>query len=149
MEEQSHIYLGGERISTGGHIELMKCANCDFNSYRLILHSDTDMVYVGVVGLTDLNKRRLLIKHVSRREYNDSKKQIPKGLEQRINQIFNTDSFVYFDQTYFIHKESGEKIFRPICPKCSDYLIRTSYESFDDFIRKGGQVISMDVHMKQ
>jgi len=143
--KESLIYLGGERISTGGFLENMKCVTCEFESKRLILQADTDMVYMGVVGLTDLENNRIVITHLSKKEWQDYKNQVPEKLEERINTLFNSNSFKFFEQKHFYEKVTNEKIYRPICLNCSDYLEKVDYQSFDHYIKSGGKLISIDV----
>lgn len=140
------IYLGGEKISIGGAIEKVSCSNCNFTSKRLVLHSDTDMVYVGVVGLTDQKTDRILITHLSDEEWDNYSDQVPEKLEQRINNLFKSSSFIYYDQKHFTDKVSKMSIYRPICPKCSDYMEKNGTQSFGQYISSGGKIISMDIY---
>lgn len=96
MNQKRIIHLGGEKISVGGFLKLMNCDKCNFNTQRLILQADTDMVYMGVVGLTDLKRKRIVITHVNREEWNNFKEYMPVKLEARINEMFNVNSFKHF-----------------------------------------------------
>lgn len=48
MYRNQPIILGNENLSIGGFLEWLRCEDCDFNTYRLILQADTDAVYMGV-----------------------------------------------------------------------------------------------------
>ena len=51
------LIVSGENISIGGNVALLKCVGCGFETFTLDLQSDTDMVYQGIVSLTDLKKK--------------------------------------------------------------------------------------------
>ncbi|MGK0307481.1 MAG: hypothetical protein ACI8RP_000433 [Urechidicola sp.] len=149
MESKRVIHLGGERISVGGFIELLACTKCNFKTQRLILQSDTDMVYMGVVGLTDLKRKRIVITHLSRDEWKKYKEYVPAKLEGRINQIFNVDSFKYFNFEKLESEQSNKAEFGIFCPNCSGVIEKDKHESFDEFIEKGGDIITLDEYKKE
>lgn len=138
------LIVSGENISIGGNVALLKCVDCGFETFTLDLQSDTDMVYQGIVSLTDLKKKRLLITGVTTKEFNNYESEIPENLEERINEIFNVNSFKFFVlKSFSINKE---KIYGCTCPLCENYLGKTSIESFETFVENGGILIGMDVY---
>jgi len=144
MEQKRTIYLGGERISVGGFLELMNCDKCNFITQRLILQADTDVVYMGVVGLTDLKRKRVVITHVNREEWNKFKEYVPIKLEERINEIFNVNSFKHFQfQKDEMDKSKGSN-YKINCPDCAGKLVKVKYQSFDEYIENGGEILSID-----
>ena len=122
----------------------MKCESCNFKSHRLILQADTDMVYMGVMGLTDLKRKRIVITHLNRFEWNHYKEAVPKKLEDRINRIFNVDSFKNFSYEKIQSNHAEQSKLRIVCPECSGTLTKERYLSFDEFIEQGGEIITMD-----
>jgi hypothetical protein len=124
------LNLGSENLSAGGQVEHLKCTSCGFESFSLGLSADTDMIYQGVVGLTDINQRRLLITRLSYKEYVFYNDEVPAQLENRINRIFNTDSFKYLKN-------------HP-CPKCNELFNTVGYESFESFVGNGGIIIAVE-----
>ena len=108
----------GEKISIWGFVELMNCDKCKLKSQRLILQADTDMVYRGVVGLTDLKRKRIVITHLNQEEWNNFKEFVPDKLEERINEIFNVSSFRYFQYNRGKGDEFNGSQFKISCPVC-------------------------------
>jgi hypothetical protein len=139
-----YFTLGSENISAGGQVDYLKCSQCDFKTFTLGLSADTDMVYQGVVGLTDLDKKRLLVTRLTYKEFINTYEEVPENLEKRINNVFNVESFKYFKVGLTFSRDSGEKVCCYSCPKCSNYLENSHQESFGDFIENGGVLLGMD-----
>lgn len=143
MKSYNKIFLGGENISKGGFLEELKCISCNFTSKRLILQSDTDMVYMGVVGLTDIKEDRILITHLNKEEWDNFKDYLPEKLEERINKEMKSSNFVYFKFGTKMN-DDNELIKKISCPKCSGSLEKSCYQSFENYIENGGEILTLD-----
>lgn len=143
---QFNVYLGNENVSIGGQIEHLKCVQCQFTTFTLGLYADTDVVYKGIISLTDLEQKRLLITHLNYSEFNNYHEILPDHLNNRINTIFNVDSFHFFKLQQYPKNGGEPQIFRYPCPKCYAYLEKIDHETFESFVKNGGVLLTLDVY---
>lgn len=146
---QFKVYLGSENVSIGGQVEHLMCVQCRFTTFTLGLYADTNMVYSGIVSLTDLEQKRLLITHLNYSEFNNYHEMLPDQLNNRINTIFNADSFRYFKLQQYPKNGGQPQIFRYPCPKCYAYLEKTGHETFESFVKNGGVLLTLDVYQER
>ena len=136
------IYLEGENISMGGSVEYLKCSSCRFQSFRLLLSADTDMVYQGIVGFTSVEKKELVLNRMTTDEYNQYDKLTGKQLSERMNRLLNRSDLEYYKSRHFI-KEDKKIFWATICPKCEGYFIIQKRIDFNQFMKDGGKIISV------
>ena len=142
-----NIYLGSENMSIGGTVEFIKCCKCNFNGFRLQLFADTDMVYQGVIGFVNIERKELLLTYLSSEEYNNFKKYNGNQLTERVNKIFQQNDFVFYKSKHFLN-ENEEKYWASICPKCESSFELKRRINFQEFIKEGGKIITYHLYDK-
>ena len=94
-----NIYLDSENISTGGKVEFIKCSTCNFDSFKLELSADTDMVYQDVIGFINRERKELLLTHLSDEEFHNFSNYSEKQLSERVNNIFKENDFTFINRS--------------------------------------------------
>lgn len=140
-----NIYLGSENISIGGKVEFIKCSQCQFDSFRLELSADTDMVYQGVIGLVSRERREMLLTHLSEDEFRNFKDYSGNQLAARVNQIFQEREFTFYKSKHFTSK-NGEPYWAAICPNCESSFLSERKLSLGEFIKEGGKIITYSLY---
>ena len=145
----SRIWLDHEDISFGGRIEYLSCEECRYKTFRLKLYAETDMNYVGVIGLTDINNKRLLITRY------DWEQLIPvlgnkfhgfhEYFENKINNLFNSNEYKFIAWKEVAREDYGTET-KYICPQCNSYLNSLKSTNFEEFINQGGEIITLNIH---
>lgn len=136
-----NIYLGSENISIGGKVEFIKCSACNFDSFRLELSADTDMVYQDVIGFVNKEHKELLLTHLSDEEFHNFNNYSGNQLSERVNKVFKENDFTFYKSKHFSN-QNGEEYWAPICPKCENSFQPERKISLDDFIKEGGKIIT-------
>lgn len=142
-----NIYLGSENISIGGKVEFIKCSACNFESFRLELSADTDMVYKEVIGFVNKEHKELLLTHVSDEEFHNFSNYSGNELSERVNTVFKGNGFTFYKSKHFTD-QNGEEYWAPVCPKCESSFQTERKISLEDFIKEGGKVITYSLYDK-
>lgn len=143
-----NIYLGSENISTGGKVEFIKCSKCNFDSFRLELSADTDMVYQAVIGFVNRERKELLLTHLSDKEFNNFENYSGNELSERVNAVFKENDFTFYKSKHFTY-QNCEQYWAPICPKCGSSFQTERKISLEDFIKEDGKVITYCLYYKR
>ena len=135
------VLLGGQDLAIGGTIINLECNNCGFVSCKLDLAADTDMTYMGIIGLTDTNVNRIIATYLTHEEINMLPTDFKAIVEKRMNTIFNTNSLVYYYFESCFDEKTAANNYGCKCPKCQSIFEISNTLSLVDYINSGGEVI--------
>jgi len=132
------FYLGHENISRGT-IRQLKCSNCNFSCDCFSIIGDTEaMNFLGIIGLTNLDSKEIIITHLTKDEFQEYKSLKREKVETRIKKLLNRKNLVWLKKK----SDVNGKLFHP-CLKCDNQMNISQELSLSEYINFGGKIYTI------
>jgi hypothetical protein len=132
------FYLGHENISRAT-IRQLQCVNCDFSCDNFSIIGDTEaMNFLGIIGLTNLDSKEVIITHLTKAEFQNYKLIDRENVEARIKKLLNRNNLIWLKRK----RDFSEKLFIP-CPKCDNKMDILQEISLSQYIDLGGKIYTI------
>jgi hypothetical protein len=145
------IFLEGEDLSKGGQIFYLNCDNCfDKNKTKIcsridyLLFSETDMNYMGVIGLISNELKEIIFTRLTSNEFNNYGTHTPKLIADKINKFLNRQDLI--PQNMGGYTTVNDIDFRyHECQNCGSKLNLKEKVDFEKFILDEGKIITLSI----